>query len=79
MTEQEAKDLRIGDVVAYENESDRFIVIGVKSGARALAVKAGFPIMPEDYDINLEAITPPRKWRIVSQVVSRQGKPVDKL
>ena len=70
MTEQEAKELQIGDVVEH-----------YKSGALHVIVAARYPPMSIESAVPYvkESIDKPSHWNIYSRVLSRDGKAVDKL
>ena len=84
MTEQEAKELQIGDVVQYAKSGALFVIsCSIKGDKRAAPV--GREYLKVDFERQCVVgghpapIKNPADWNIYSQVLSRQGKPVDKL
>jgi len=73
MTEQEAKELQVGDVVEHRG-GRKFIVIATKRNALPIVVECGKYDSHADGQINLSS-----GFDVFSQVVSRQGRSVKKL
>ena len=82
MTEQEVKKLRIGDVVELNHK--QYVVIATKSSNPPVIVPhEGYgrmeSLIANGLSLPMYLMYKPREFSIFSQVISRQGKPVDKL